>query len=274
MAIKLIAFDVDGTLVADDHCTVPEQNVAALRAAKAKGIQLAIASGRTWSILTEVAGQVGGVDYVIMSNGAAIRETATGKRLYEKGIPPEQAIALMELLDREQLAYEVYCGGQNYVAQAMRDHIGRGLLSFDFGEMFLRQVELVPDLREALAGRDMEKINLFYVPEEARERIKKGAQKICPMEIANALDGNMEFTLGGVCKGTALEKLCQHLGIAADEVMAFGDGNNDVEMLRWAGLSFAMENGAADAKVAARYIAPPNDLGGVGQMVRRYILDA
>ena len=57
MAIKLIVFDVDGTVVDEDHYTVPEENAAALKEARARGIKLAIASGRTWSILTEVAEQ-------------------------------------------------------------------------------------------------------------------------------------------------------------------------------------------------------------------------
>lgn len=272
MAIKLIVFDVDGTVVAGDHYTVPEKNITALRLARAHGVKLAIASGRTWSILTEVAGQIGGVDYAIIANGAAVMDAATGERIYEKGIPPEQAGALMDVLDREDLSYEVYCHGQNYVAEGMRNRLDAGLLSPRFEEMYLKRVAFVPDLREALRGRDMEKINLFYAPAETRKRLREDALKICPMEISNALEGNMEFTCGGVCKGTALAFLTKKLDLTADEVMAFGDAGNDVEMLRWAGWSFAMANGAPAAKAAARYLAPSNEAGGVGQVVERYVL--
>ncbi len=273
MAIKLIVFDVDGTVVDEDHYTVPEENAAALKEARSRGIKLAIASGRTWSILTEVAEQVGGVDYAIMSNGAAILDVNTGERLFEKGIPPAQSLAVMEVLDREDLPYEMYCGGQNYVALEMKDRLRDGLLSPAFGDMFVKRMTVVPDLREALNGRDMEKINLFYAPVEARARIREALLKTGPLEISNALEGNMEFTYGGVCKGTTLERLARCLGISADEVMAFGDAGNDVEMLRWAGWSFAMENGSEAAKAAARAIAPPNYLGGVGRTVRKYVLE-
>lgn len=272
MEVKLIVFDVDGTVVDEDHYTVPAENVSALKEARAKGIKLAIASGRTWSILTEVAEQVGGVDYAIIANGAAVLDTATGERIYEKGIPLKQAVALMDVLDREDLPYEVYCGGKNYVAEAMKDRLKDGLLSEPFGEMFVKRMTLVPDLREALGGRDMEKINLFYAPKEARDRILRAIASTGPLEVANALEGNMEFTYGGVCKGTALELLCARLGFVPDEVMAFGDAGNDVEMLRWAGQSFAMENGVDPAKAAAKFLAPANYLGGVGQMVRKYVL--
>lgn len=273
MAIKLIVFDVDGTIVANDHYTVPEKNIAALRRARARGVKLAIASGRAWSILTEVAGQIGGVDYAITSNGASVREVGEDKILYEKGIPEKEALALMDLLDARDLPYEVYCGGKNYVAEKMRDRLGEGLLSPTFAEMYKRHVTFAPDLHAVLGGGALEKINLFYAPSEVREGLREAVGQICPMEISNALEGNMEFTYGGVCKGVALAFLAKELGLTADEVMAFGDAGNDVEMLQWAGWSFAMENGAKVAKAAARYLAPSNEEGGVGQIVERYVLD-
>lgn len=273
LPIKLIVFDMDGTLVDEDHYTIPAENITALRQARDRGIKLAIASGRTWSILEEEAEQLGGVDYALIANGAAVMDASTGERLYEKGVPQEQSLALMEVLDREELPYEVYCGGQNYIAEWMRGRMDAGLLSPLFADMYLRKVVMVPDLSTVLAGRPMEKINLFYAPTESRLRIRDGALKTGPVEVANALEGNMEFTYGGVCKGTALEVLCKYLGIAADEVMAFGDAGNDVEMLRWAGWSFAMDNGSEAAKAAARYIAPANSRAGIGKMVKKYILD-
>lgn len=273
MAIKLIVFDVDGTIVADDHYTVPAENRDALKEARARGIKLAVASGRTWSILTEVTEQVGGVDYAIISNGAAVMDAKTEQRLYEKEIPQKETLALMELLDREKLPYEVYCNGQNYVAEWMTEQLEHGLLSCEFSDMYFRKVKIVPELREILSERGIEKINLFYAPMEIRERLRGELLKVAPLEIANALEGNMEFTYARVSKGTALAYLCNRLGLTADEVMFFGDAGNDVEALRWAGHSFAMENGAEVAKVVAKGIAPKNTLGGVGLTVRKYLLE-
>lgn len=271
MAIKLIVFDVDGTIVADDHYTVPAENSSALREARSRGIQIAVASGRTWSILTPVTEQVGGVDYAIISNGAAVIDTASGERLYEKEIPLREALILMDVLDQENLPYEIYCGGQNYVAERMTAQLGNGLLSGAFTEMYMEHVKIVPDLREILQGRNVEKFNLFYAPMEIRERIRAELMQKAPLEIANALEGNMEFTYGGVCKGAALEYLCKQKGFTADEVLFFGDAGNDVEALRWTGHSYAMENGAEVAKKAAKAIAPKNTLGGVGLTVRKYL---
>lgn len=271
MAIKLIVFDVDGTIVADDHYTVPAENISAIKEAHRRGIKIAVASGRTWSILTEVVEQVGGVDYAIIANGAAVMDAKTGERLYEKEIPLRESLALMELLDGEGLPYEIYCDGQNYVAEWMRTQLGKGLLSGAFTEMYMERVTVVPDLREILHGRDAEKFNLFDAPAETRERLLEALLRVAPLEIANALEGNMEFTCEGVNKGAALAYLCDRLGLTADEVMFFGDAGNDVEALRWAGHSFAMENGAEVAKAAAKAIAPKNTVGGVGLTVRKYL---
>lgn len=272
MAVKLIVTDMDGTLLDDDHATVPARNIAALQRAREKGVKLAIASGRTWSLIQDGAEQLGGVDYAILANGAAILETETGKRIYENGFPNPQAVALIQVLLREDLPFEIYCDGQNYVQRQDADRLSGGLLSEAFAKRYLASVRVVPNLAKALEGRAMEKINLFYAPPEQRERIRKLTHLTGPVEISNALEGNMEFNYGGASKGVALKALAAHLGLTAEEVMAFGDADNDLTMLCWAGWSFAMDNGSQEAKAAAKRRTAANHEGGVGQAVEKYIL--
>ncbi len=274
MSIKLIVTDMDGTLFDDDHVTVPARNVAAFRKARERGVKLALASGRTWSILRDAAEQLGGVDYAILSNGAAIRESATGEYIYENGFPNAQAQALIEGLIREDLPFEVYCRGQNYLRPMDTSRLGEALLSPDFAELYLKRgVVLAPDLAAALEGRPMEKINLFYAPPERQEILWEMARATGPVEISKALERNMEFNYGGASKGTALAALAARLGFAPEEVMAFGDAGNDLTMLRWAGWSFAMENATEEAKAAAKYQTASNREAGVGQTVEKYVLE-
>lgn len=273
MAIKLIVTDMDGTLFDDDHYTVPPRNIAALRAARERGIKLALASGRTWSILQNAATQLGGVDYAILSNGAAIWDVGTGEYIYENGFPNPQAVALIEGLIREDLPFEVYCRGQNYLRPVDTDRLGEGLLSSNFAELYLKRgVVLAPDLAAALEGRPMEKINLFYAPAERQEALREMAQATGPVEISKAMERNMEFNYGGVSKGAALAALAERLGFDRSEVMAFGDASNDLTMLSWAGWSFAMANATEEAKATARYQTASNSEAGVGQAVERYVL--
>ena len=83
--IRLICLDMDGTLLDDDHATVPARNVRALRAAAARGAAVAIASGRAWSLLREAADQVGAVRYAVQSNGAASR--SSGRAVQRRSTP-------------------------------------------------------------------------------------------------------------------------------------------------------------------------------------------
>jgi len=265
--------DMDGTLLDDDHATIPTRNVTALRAARERGVKLALASGRTWSILRDAVDQLGGVDYAILANGAAIRDAVSGEHIYENGFPNPQAVALVEALAREDLPFEVYCHGQNYLRPKDVDRMGDSLLSPGFAEMYLRRgVRLIPDLAAALEGRPMEKINLFYAPLERQEHLRELARATGPVEISNALERNMEFNYGGVSKGAALAALAAHLGLAPEEVMAFGDANNDLTMLTWAGWSFAMGNAMESVKAVARYHTASNHEAGVGQAVEKFVL--
>ena len=273
MAIKLIVTDMDGTLFDDDHATIPAKNIAALRAARERGVKLALASGRPWSILRDAVEQLGGVDYAILANGAAIRDAKTGEHIYENGFPNPQAVSLIEALVREDLPFEIYCRGQNFIRPKDADRLGDALLSPSFAEIYLKRgVKLTSDLAAALEGRAMEKINLFYAPPERQEALRAIVQATGPVEISNALERNMEFNFGGASKGEALAVLAARLGLAPEEVMAFGDANNDLTMLSWAGWSFAMANAMAGVKAVAKYQTASNHEAGVGQAVERYVL--
>ena len=273
MAIQLIAMDMDGTLLDDDHATVPLRNAAALRSARERGVKLAIASGRTWSLLQDAAKQVGGVDYAILANGASIWDTKGERYIYEDGIPNAQAVELIQGLEGEDLVFEIYCEGQNYILEQNVGRLADGLLSPQFAEIYLKRgVKLVSDLVQALGGRSMEKINLFHVPAEKKEKVCALARATGPVEISNALERNLEINFGGASKGKALAALAAHLGLKPEEVMAFGDANNDLAMLRWAGWSFAMANAMPEAKAVAKYQTASNHEAGVGQAVEKFVL--
>lgn len=273
MSIKLIAFDMDGTLLNADHVTIPEKNISALCAARDKGIKIVAATGRTWCLIDRAIEPLGGVDYAVTSNGAAVLDPGSHRWLYAKPIPNDKSLELIALLKKWEVPFEIYCEGQNYMEKSCIPLMPETLLSDMFTDYYDQFTFFVDSLEEALAGRPMEKIDIFYVPPERREEISREIRGIFPAQLAHAADTNLEITEADVTKGAALERLCGELGIMPEEVMAFGDGNNDVEMLSWAGLSFAMENGSDDAKAAAKAIAPANHLGGLGQMVQKYILD-
>lgn len=271
--IKLIATDMDGTLLNDDHAAVSQRNVDALRRAAEQGIEVVISSGRPWSLLKEIADRVGVVRYVVASNGAAVLDRKTGEWLLQREMPKEQVRKMVEILFRYGAGFELFCEGQNYVDRRYEELVVKEAPSPEYLDMFRRQALIVDDLQPLIEEKMVEKLYVFHVEPGTREKIEEELQATGPYESACAYAFNMEITAPGVDKGEALKVLCGKLGIDASEVMAFGDADNDLGMLSWAGWSFAMGNGTDKAKAAAKYVTGTNSDSGVAQGVERYALE-
>ena len=271
--IRLICLDMDGTLLADDHATVPADNVRALAAAAERGAAVCIASGRAWDLLRGVHRQLPFVKYAILSNGAAVLDVEREEWLYRNCLPEEARIRLIDLLLDWGVPFEVYAGGRNYIQADRREQVIASALSPQFGEVLRTCSRFPADLNAALPVGEVEKIHVFHVPPERREELAAKAEAWGPLSVTSSFENNMEFIAHGVNKGAAAQVLCARLGWTAEQVMAFGDAGNDLELLSWARWSFAMANGSPEARVAARYHTASNTEAGVARGVERYFLD-
>lgn len=272
--IRLICLDMDGTLLDDDHTTVPARNVRALRAAAERGAAVAIASGRSWGLLRDVADQVGAVRYAVLSNGAAVLDVRAGQWLYRNCLAEERWRGLVRILLEERLPFEVYCEGETYIQTDRFQSVLDCALSPQFRGVLRRHTVLPENLEDALAGRAVEKLHIYRIPEASRAAVTERLLSCGPLTAASAFPGNLEFTAPGVHKGAAVQALCARMGWSAEQVMAFGDAGNDLELLSWAGWSFAMANATEQARAAARYVTGSNTEAGVAMAVERYFLDS
>ena len=271
--IRLICLDMDGTLLDDDHATVPPRNVAALRAASERGAAVAIASGRAWALLQGVHAQIGVTRYAVLSNGAAVLDIPSGEWLYRRPMDPSVRRTILTLLLDWGLPFEVYCEGENYIQHDRTEQVVSSALSPEFSQVLRTCSHFPEDLNAALEGKDVEKIHIFHVPPERRQELLDAVAACGPLAVTTSFGENMELTATGVNKGSAVQALCARLGLAPEQVMAFGDAGNDLELLRWAGWSFAMGNASDEAKAAARYVTGSNTEAGVAMAVERYFLD-
>ena len=164
MDIKLIALDLDGTLLGADHAHIPQRNLDALRAAAERGVRIAIASGRSWSLIRETARDLGVVRYGITANGAYVLDAVTGETMGQTGMDREQCAAIIGILRRYDLPYELYIDGDNYVQRSELEGMAQYALSDQFRDMFLRNATIVDDMLSALGAGTPEKFDVFYVP--------------------------------------------------------------------------------------------------------------
>ena len=122
MNIKLIATDVDGTLVADDHLTIPPININAFRKAKENGALIAVSTGRPYSLTKRECDLLGCVDYLILSNGAAVVDMHSAKVLCSCYLPFKSLERILSVFEKYPLVYEIYADGAGYITDYTYEH--------------------------------------------------------------------------------------------------------------------------------------------------------
>ena len=136
-------------------------------------------------------------------------------------------------------------------------------------ELVRRTRDSVPDniayLKER--GQDADKINMFFCDMDARKRMREELSKIPGILVSSSIPNNLEINAEGADKGGALIRLAARLGIDREATMSFGDGENDLSMIRMAGIGVAMENGEESVKAAADYITKTNNEAGVAKAI-------
>ena len=279
MNVKLIAFDLDGTLLDDDK-HLPPENLAALQAAHAQGIFLVPATGRILKALPEELLAPGLFRYFIFANGALVYDLQEQQALYRARIEPELAVRLCTYMDTLPVLYDCYRGDCGYMTQWMYD---RAPEFFETEPHILKLVKSlrrpVPDLKQKIQedGLPLEKLQMFFRPEYMDERARQLelVPKLFPELIASSsLRNNIEINSARAGKGNALRALCEKLDLDTSESVAFGDGLNDADMLRAAGRGCAMQNAVPAVKEAADVIVETNNDAGVGREIFRLLRGA
>jgi Cof subfamily protein (haloacid dehalogenase superfamily) len=274
MAIKLIVTDLDGTFLNSNHVTIPQENIDAFKKAHEMGIKVAVASGRTKILTDYLMPQLPFLDYLITSNGAITYDLKTGEVVCQTLIDNEKSIEIFNTLKNYDLIYEIYYNGdcfmneesyKGFTPENVAPHIYKLLSNF---------IKEVPDLQSLIGDKGIEKLNILTLTPEQRIEIEN---KISDVAFASSFpvtagkNGNLEMTDINATKGFAVKGLADSLGITQNEIMCFGDGENDCSMLQFADFSFAMENGNEYAKKSAKFVTDTNDNGGVAKAIKQYV---
>lgn len=274
MNYKLIAFDLDGTLL-DEEKHVPEENNLALREAAERGVLLVPATGRILRGIPEEVLRLPSLRYFILSNGAAVYDAQERRTVARGDIPLDLTLRIMEFLDTQPVLYDCY---QNDMGYMSRDMFERMEPYFVNEPQFLKLMHVlrvpVPDLKQTLRerGEPVQKIQFFYRPEDSERRLEmlRDFSAYFPEICATAsVSNNVELNSVHAGKGNALRALCAALGIDTAQTLAFGDGINDISLLQSAGRGVAMANAQEAVKAAADAVCESNEAAGVGKEVRR-----
>ena len=244
------------------------------REALKNGTVVLVATGRPWTGVPEELRELQGMDYALTANGARIIETRTGKVLEEHLLSKEAAKKAIAIGRKYDTLLEVYFDGQGYaqkdeIAQVRKYHKNPNMWDY-----FLRTriaVDRLEDLLDEKEG-NLDKVQMLFADMEEREEAWKELEREGVFELVGSLQYNIEINAVGVNKGTGLVNLGKMLGIRREEIMACGDGDNDIAMLKEVGFGVAMANAEEKVKAVADYITESNNDEGAAKAIEKFVL--
>lgn len=267
--IRLLALDLDGTLT-NSQKEISGRNKTALYEAEKLGVRVALASGRPALGIRRLADELwlsqrGG--FIMAYNGGEITDCQSGKIIFRRTLP-EALVPKIAELGRELGMHLISYNDNEIVSERPEgeyvqkeafccrtkvrrvDRIEEALLQAPVKFISADEPDFLREVLPVFQERFGAEVNLFFSEPYFME--------IVPREIEKAF---------------GLAKIAEYLGIGREQIMAMGDGYNDVPMMRYAGLSVAMANGCEETKAAADHITCSNDEDGVAEAVKAYILE-
>lgn len=273
--IKMIGLDLDGTLLTDKK-ELTARTKAVISSALRRGIVVLVATGRPWMGIPEELRNFPGMRYALTSNGARIIDAQEERVIEEHLLSPELALQALEICGKYDTLQEVYFDGQGYapadkMAVVERYHRNPSMCEY------MRKTRIPVDNIFKLVkeeNRGLDKVQALFADMEERTQAWRELWEVSGLELVGSLRYNIEINTAGVNKGTGLVNLGKVLGIKREEIMAFGDGDNDIVMLKEVGIGVAMANAEDKVKETADYITLSNEEDGVAEAIEKLVLQA
>jgi Cof subfamily protein (haloacid dehalogenase superfamily) len=261
--IQLVAIDMDGTLLNSRHQLSPG-NEAALRRAQEAGIQIVFATGKTRTSAIPIIDKLKLATPGVYSQGLVVYD-GDGSILYERRLAGSLARKVADFVQEANCSMVAYSGDD--IVTSVRDA---------YTDVFIKYHEPAPiaygSWTAVFAARPINKF-IIVSTRERIDQIRPRLEQAIGHEatIVQALDYMVEILPPGASKGDGLRRVLAHLQVDPAQVMAIGDGENDVEMLALAGVGVAMGNAMPAARQAADLVTGTNDEDGVAQALARFL---
>lgn len=267
---KIITSDLDETLLRKDG-SISQQNIDAIAQATARGVKFVPNTGRNFLTVQPLLKQLGlaqqAGEYVISFNGGAVIENQGNRVVLSNEMPYAEAKRVFELFTEFDVDVHVYTLDHLYIYRPREDDEAylqtRGVAFTEFDGNFsqfkddhvMKVIAMNPDMTVRRAAND---------------RIQA---EFADINTAYSSGIYIEVNHGGVDKGNAILELGEQLGVSADEIMAIGDNDNDLPMLRKVGLPVSVQNGIPAVKEVATYVTPHDYECGVADAINKFVLN-
>ncbi|MFC4403419.1 Cof-type HAD-IIB family hydrolase [Gracilibacillus xinjiangensis] len=283
--MQLIATDLDGTLLNENH-EISAENRQALQMAKDNGVEIVVATGRSYSA-AKLPLRNAGLDFpIICLNGAKIYDKAE-QLIRSAPLDKQTCREIQQVCQQNNMYFEVFTNKATYsesrekFLEVMIDimvsafpHLSREDVELEATNRFQQErIETVDDFEALFDREDIEvyKMLAFSMDDTTLERVRETLEKAPDLTITSSGLSNLEFNHPDAQKGIAVELFAKKYGIKMKDVMAIGDNFNDVSMIKAAGFGVAMGNANEEIKAMANFTTRTNREDGVAYAVRKFL---
>ena len=264
---KIIALDIDGTLNSSDHTILSETRVALIKAQE-QGLKVVLASGRPTPGMMNLAQELkldefGG--FVLSYNGGRITNIKTGEVIHEVFLTPEEAHEIYDLAKESGVNIMAY-DGNDIITEDDDEYIQ---LESNINGMPLKRTD---NFRGSVINNTIKTLTTgtpARIAEIEQTYIERFGDRF---SICRSMPFFLEVMPNGINKAASLAKLLHMLGMTSDDMIACGDGFNDIEMIKFAKLGVAMDNAVAEVKAVADYVTKSNDDNGIVEVLEKFVL--
>ena len=262
--LKLVFTDLDGTFV-DSNKRVPGRNARVLELAEERGVQFVPCTGRSPSGIIPELAQSPAVRYAVCCNGAVVADLREHRVLRSVPMSKKQVLGLYEKVRDLHVSFDVFIGEKDYLSRDRMGILSEAAYGNEVMERFLYSLRTPYDcsLEELLERGPVVKVTMLHPDNVEGPVVRAAAESIEGVEWTWSLPMNTEVANAEASKGAALTWLCGHLGVDVADVVAFGDGDNDLSMIRAAGDGVAMANAIPEVLAAADHVTSSCDEAGV-----------
>lgn len=277
MPIKLIALDLDGTLF-NSQGIITEDTKKEIKRVTDLAVHVVISTGRPFDGIPFEQIKGLGIQYAITTNGSAIYQIPDHKCIYEDCMDYAFVAPILTHLLEKEIHIDLYIDGHGFSPTRCIENLSKLNVPESVKEYILATRTPVDDLLSYVrdCGEKIQKLTLNFYPQPDgtpmhREELRLFLNSIPEIECVCGGYNNLEFTKTGTTKGKSLSNLVQILGLAPEESMAVGDSENDISILKTAGIGVVMGNANAEIKNFADYITTSNDEDGVAKAIAHFI---
>lgn len=278
MKYKMVCIDMDGTLLGKRK-KISKFSKDVIKKVHDMGVEIVVTTGRLYNNAAYFSQLLGVDSPVIAANGAIVIDQKTNDIIYESAIPEIDCMNILKILNKYKVPFHfhttdtIYCN--NWVSKVGTQIYMTKQVYYEHLHIHYYTVKSEAEWAEIFKKENgrMAKCIAFSPNSKNIAKVRKELEKLDNIVYFGSGNHSTEINFKGVSKGNAVKVLSERYGIKRDELICIGDNENDISMIKYAGLGIAMANAIDEVKEFAQYITDTNKNDGVAKAIKKFILE-